>query len=122
MINKYINSHSTQSIINNEDFPKGSVIWNGIQKARGMAKARVSWKLGNGEDIQFWTDKWLAQGPLINNQMFERWANACINQYGSKVINYRDGKEWRDLSLICGDLAPIMKMLNPMILSEDELI
>ena len=56
MINKYINSHSTQSIINNEDFPKGSVIWNGIQKARGMAKAMVSWKLGNGEDIQFWMD------------------------------------------------------------------
>ena len=89
-----------------------------------MAKTRVSWKLGNGEDIQFWMDNWLAQGPLINNQMFERWENACINQYGSKVTNYSDGKEWRDLSHISGDLAPIMKMLKPMILSEskDELI
>ena len=80
--------------------------------------------MGNGEDIQFWTDNWLAQGPLINNQMYERWENICINQFGSKVINYRLGKEWRDLSLIFGDLAPIMRMLNSMILSEskDEII
>ena len=89
-----------------------------------MAKARVYWKLGNGEDIQFWTDNWLAQGPLINNQFFERWANVCINQFGSKVINYREGKKWRDLSLISGDLAPIMRMLNPMIMceSKDEIV
>ena len=56
MVNKYISCPSTQFILNNEDFPKGSVILNDFQKARELAKARVSWKLGNREEILFWTD------------------------------------------------------------------
>ena len=51
MVKKYICCPSIHSILNNEEFPKGLVIWNGLQKARELAKARVSWNLGNGEEI-----------------------------------------------------------------------
>ena len=56
--------------------------------------------------------------------MYERWENTCIDQFGSKVINYRIGKEWRDLTLISGDLSLVMTMLNSMVLSKrkDEII
>ena len=56
--------------------------------------------------------------------MIERWENICIDQFGSKVINYRVGKDWRDLTLISRDLAPIITMLNSIVLSErkDEII
>ena len=87
MVNKYIRCPSIQFILNNEEIPKGSVIQNGFQKAKDLAKARVSWKLGNGEEILFWTNNWLVQGPLINNPMYERWDNVCIDQFGSKFIN-----------------------------------
>lgn len=51
LVNKYIRRPSLHFILNNEDIPKGSIIWNGILKARDLARAKVSWKLGNGEDI-----------------------------------------------------------------------
>ena len=122
--NKYVRRPSLHFTLFNEDIPKGSTIWNGILKARALAKARVSWKLGNGEDIQFWSDRWLCQDPLSNNPVFERWVQECTKLYGFKVRNYRVGQEWRDLSLISKDLKPIMKMLNSLALSnkKDELV
>ena len=78
-------------MINNEYILIGSIIWNGILKAKDLAKARVIWKLGNGKEIQFWFDNWLFQGPLINTPIFENCANVCIRQFGLKVRNYRTG-------------------------------
>lgn len=83
-----------------EDIPRGSAIWNGFLKARGVAKAKVSWKLGNGEDIQFWSDSWLIQGPLISNPTYDDWVNHCIQLFGPKVCNYRTGQGWVDLSTL----------------------
>jgi hypothetical protein len=124
LIKKYISRPSIQYVLNNEEAPRGSVIWEGIQKVRDLAKSRAIWKLGNGEEIHFWMDSWLHQGPLINNPRFERWAEDCIRQFGTRVKNYRIGQDWRDLTLISGDLAPIMIMLNSMILGDqkDELV
>ena len=51
LVNKYIKQPSIQFTLFSEDIPRGSVIWNGLLKARDLAKAKVSWKLGNGEDI-----------------------------------------------------------------------
>ena len=47
-----------------------------------------------------------------------------MRKFGTKVINYRIGQEWRDLTLISGDIKPIMTMLNSMVLSnrKDEVI
>jgi hypothetical protein len=89
-----------------------------------LAKANVSWKLGNGEDIQFWSDSWLLQGPLINNLVYEDSVQECTRQFGFKVRNYRNGQEWRDLSLISEDLKPIMIVLNYLVLNnkKDELV
>ena len=77
LVNKYLRRPTLHFTLFNEEIPKGSTIWNGIMKARDLAKARISWKLGNGKDIQFWSDSWLNQDPLINNPAFERWAQAC---------------------------------------------
>ncbi len=115
LVNKYLRRPTLLFTLFNEDIPKGSNIWNGIMKARDLAKARISWKLGNRKDIQFWSDRWLSQDPLINNPIFERWMQACTDQIGSKVCDYWNGQEWSDLSLISEDLTPIMLMLNSMI-------
>ena len=124
LVNKYLRRPSLHFTLFNEDIPKGSTIWNNILKARDLAKARVSWKLGNGEDIQFWFDSWLIQDPLINNPIFEKWVQECIELYGFKVSNYREGQEWRDLCLISEDFKSIMTMLNSLIPSnnKDELV
>ena len=68
-------------MLKNEDIPNGFVIWNGILKARELAKAKVIWKVGNEEDILFLTNNWLFQGPLIKNPIFEIWANDCIRHF-----------------------------------------
>lgn len=52
-VNKYIKRPSIQFLLNDEDIPNGYVIWNGILKARDLAKAKVIWKVGNGEEILF---------------------------------------------------------------------
>lgn len=124
LVNKYISKPSLHFILNNEDIPKGLIIWNGILKARDLAKANVSWNLGNGEDIMFSSDSWLFQGPLINNLVYEGWVQECMRQIGFKVSNYRIGQEWRDLSLIFEDLKPIMIVLKSLALSnkKDDLV
>ena len=42
LINKYIRRPSLHFILYSEDIPKGWVIWNGILKARDLAKEKVS--------------------------------------------------------------------------------
>lgn len=72
-----------------EEIPKGSIIWNGLLRAKDIAKCRAKWRLGNGDDIDFWKDNWLIQGPLINTPSFDRWAEACIQRFNCKARDYR---------------------------------
>ena len=60
VVNKYIKRPSIQFTLFSEDIPRGSAIWNGFLKARDLANYKVSWKLGNGEVILFWSDYWLS--------------------------------------------------------------
>ena len=122
--NKYVRRPTIQFFLNNEDIPNGSIIQNGNLKARDLTKAKIKWKVGNGDDILFWHDNWLIQGPLINNPIFENWSNICIRQFGLKVSDYRTDQGQRDLSFISDDLKPVMIMLNSMIINNkrDELI
>lgn len=93
-------------------------------KSRDLAKAKISWKLGNGEDIQFWSNSWLIQVPLMNDLIYDVWVKHYIQLFGLKVYNYRNDQGWIDLSIIFDDLKPIMLMLNSMALSNkrDEMI
>ncbi|KAL8556561.1 hypothetical protein ACS0TY_004132 [Phlomoides rotata] len=50
-----------------------SFMWSGIQEAQKLIRREVRWKVGNGEDIRFWSFPWLndmddffLQTPLVH--------------------------------------------------------
>jgi hypothetical protein len=124
MIEKYIRQPSLRYLLSEIQLPQGSVIWNGLLKARNLARSKVKWKVGNGKDILFWHDHWLFQGPLSENPIYGRWVEICIMQYEDKFCNYRSNQGWKDLSLISGDLSPVKRMLNSMTMNDkkDEIV
>lgn len=79
---KYLRRPSLRHLLYEFDILTSSFLWNGILKGRNLAKAKAKWKLGNGENILFWKDNWLIQGPLINNPNYDNWANTYIRMFG----------------------------------------
>lgn len=124
LVDKYIRRPSLRYLLNDSDIPTSSVIRNRILKARTLANSKAKQKVGDGENILFWHDNWLIQGPLINKPMYDNQANTCIRLFRLKVSDYRMDQGWRDLSVISNDLKPKMVMLNSLILNnnKDELI
>ena len=53
MVEKYLRRQSLSFLLSEADIPHGSFIWNGILKARSLAKSKAKWKVGNGESILF---------------------------------------------------------------------
>ncbi|KAL5819904.1 hypothetical protein ACOSQ4_023746 [Xanthoceras sorbifolium] len=44
-----------------------SHIWKGIKFGAKLISKGISWRVGNGSDILFWTDNWIHNfGPLVN--------------------------------------------------------
>ena len=88
MVEKYLRRPSLRVFLSDSDISNGSIIWNGILKARPLANSKAKWKVGNGESILFWHDNWLIQSPLINYPTYEKWANTYIRMFGLKVRDY----------------------------------
>lgn len=40
--------------------------WKNILDSRDIIKKGLKWSLGNGEDINFWMDKWLTDSSLLD--------------------------------------------------------
>lgn len=47
------------SFIQNKVGSKPSFIWKSIITARHLLKERTIWRIGNGEHVEIWKDKWL---------------------------------------------------------------
>lgn len=59
MIKKYLRRQSLSLLLHETEIPQGSYIWNGILKAKALAKSKAKWKIGKGENISFWQDDWM---------------------------------------------------------------
>ena len=100
MKDKYAANINFKQLISRDYDPRGSNIWNGYLRTKGIATKKAKWKLGNGEDISFWHDEWLRQGPLWNIDPFNRWENSCMERFGCKVSDYMDNNDWVNLTKI----------------------
>ena len=70
-----------EKYVNNKDYPtsfkRGSHIWKSIGLGWDLYKNSLAWKIGNGESINLWNDKWLlgenlrstVQGPLLPHEL-----------------------------------------------------
>ena len=86
---KYIRRPSLRYFLNDSNISNGLVIWNGILKEITIGNSKAKWKVGNGENILFGLDNWLIQGPLINNPIYNNWANTYVRLFRLKVSDYR---------------------------------
>lgn len=120
MKNKYVADINLRQFISRDLDPRGSNIWNGIMRTKSIAFEKAKWKLGNGENINFWHDDWLRQGPLWNIEPFNRWDNSCMERFGCKVSDYRDNNEWVNLIEISLELKSLMDMVRHIPLSHNK--
>lgn len=122
--NKYVANINLKQFINRDEKPKGSIIWNGIIKTKGLAFEKAQWKLGNGEDINFWLDDWLGVGPLWNFEQYNRWAMLCMERFGYRVTDYRVNENWVNFTEISQELKPVMDMIKllPLSLNMDDIV
>ena len=45
--------------------PSDSPVWKNLLNCRSLLKKCIIWKVGNGENISFWTDNWIENKSLI---------------------------------------------------------
>ncbi|BFG41163.1 hypothetical protein CerSpe_274360 [Prunus speciosa] len=45
-------------------FQSSSNVWRGILYGAQVLSAGIKWRVGSGDDILFWTDRWLSCGPF----------------------------------------------------------
>ena len=111
-----------KQFINREPDPRGSIIWNGILRTKSVDFEKAKWKLGNGEDINFWHDDWLSVGPLWDIEPFNIWENVCIDRLGVRSVTIgtrMSGLIWlRYLwisrnSWILLDISPLLSKKTP---------
>jgi len=43
---------------------RSSAAWKAILESRDLLRAGAIWRIDNGNDVRFWTDRWLEVGPL----------------------------------------------------------
>eukprot|EP01018_Ginkgo_biloba_P018197 Gb_27109 [translate_table: standard] len=59
---KYLGS--PREFLSENPLPQGSMFWNNLQMCRDLLSKGTRWKIGNGQNIDFWNDSWLEEIPL----------------------------------------------------------
>jgi len=90
------------------DAQKGSYAWKSILKGRNVLKEGMRWRVGDGTEIQIWSDPWLPSEflPYITSLVAAGWEEARVCSLLKPYL-----KEWnqealqalfvpRDISLI----------------------
>lgn len=88
MLSKYLDNY-----IHSKFYPKQqcSQTWRGITKSADLLTKGAVWKIGNGQEVMFWTDKWLHSGPIIENIPVADRANIYLHD---RVADYILADRW----------------------------
>ena len=89
---KYMNSNRGEGhpVANSRD----SVLWKSICREWEVVNQNVSWNLGNGRHILFWTDKWLENyGPLSTIVTPEARVDT-LNYIVADMVDSRSNWKW----------------------------
>lgn len=68
---KYLDDPSLIRIFIVVDLPFGSMLWNGMRKARSHILHLLKWVVGRGDKVHFWEDTWLTSTPLNQIDQFK---------------------------------------------------
>eukprot|EP01018_Ginkgo_biloba_P025766 Gb_06136 [translate_table: standard] len=64
---KYLGS--LREFLGQNPLPQGSMFWNNLQMCRDLLSKGTRWKIGNGQNVDFWNDAWLEEVPLNNHPL-----------------------------------------------------
>lgn len=68
----YLHEPSPHGLFTTKNLPFGSMLWNGMWKARNHTLHILKWSLGKGDQIHFWDDSWLITTPLSQLHNFNK--------------------------------------------------
>lgn len=52
-------------------FPCSSSVWRGVLYGNSILSKGVKWRVGSGDNVLFWTDRWLSLGPLYQYALID---------------------------------------------------
>eukprot|EP01018_Ginkgo_biloba_P033943 Gb_40904 [translate_table: standard] len=94
---KYLGS--PQEFLSQNPLPQGSMFWNNLQLYRDLLSKGTKWKIGNGQNVDFWNDAWLEEVPLNNHPLLSNIKTLIPK--GSKVSQFispnENGRTWTQL-------------------------
>lgn len=99
------------------DFPiidtkrKGSNFWNGLANTWDVFRRNLSWQVGDGETIRFWSDNWIVEGETLYSYCSARLDTDTLEVPISHYVNNDGGWNLNSIgNLLPGDL--IEKIAN----------
>eukprot|EP01018_Ginkgo_biloba_P028128 Gb_09466 [translate_table: standard] len=91
---KYLGS--PREFLSQNPLPQGSVFWNNLQMCRDLLSKGTRWRIGNGQNVDFWNDAWLEEVPLNNHPLLSNLKTLIPK--GSKVSQFislhENGRTW----------------------------
>ena len=74
---RYFPSSDTSKV---ETTQRASFIWRSLLKGNEVVSLRATWKVGNGQKIRVWRDKWITQLPTRgpSHPCHARLAGRCV--------------------------------------------
>eukprot|EP01018_Ginkgo_biloba_P002840 Gb_14740 [translate_table: standard] len=81
--------------------PRGSEFWNSLVKCGDVLSLGFGWKIGGGQNVEFWDDCWLEDSPLNLSPFFSVLKANHLILEGSKVSSFilEGGGTWILLNL-----------------------
>ncbi|GLT74663.1 hypothetical protein SLA2020_464490 [Shorea laevis] len=70
---------------------RASAIWRSILHCRDILELGMEWRIGMGENVNFWTDKWVASSPL-SQFLTGSWSPEALHMRVSEAI--KEGQQW----------------------------
>ncbi|KAJ1386204.1 Ribonuclease H-like superfamily [Sesbania bispinosa] len=66
-----------------------SLTWRGICRAWSVVEKGISWRIGSGDQVSFWSDRWLRSGHILLDTTL---SDVPISQLHASVRDMSDGR------------------------------
>eukprot|EP01018_Ginkgo_biloba_P021774 Gb_21499 [translate_table: standard] len=88
-------------LLGDSPLPRGSEFWNSLVTCRDFLSLGSRWKIGSGQNVDFWDDCWLEDSPLSLSPFFSVLKANHLIPEGCKVSSFilEGGGFWIPLNL-----------------------
>ena len=94
-----------------------SNVWKGVVRAWPHIEKGMAWNLGNGLDVNFWSDRWIPNLNALDKYIFRNLSDQELNMKVAELVSASGNWDWSKFALIlpesiCLRIANILPSSN----------